>query len=52
MIEIWHNLVGVCPSGYEALEYAFIGMAVLLIISFFFKFIFTLLKILFTFIKK
>lgn len=47
MIEIWQSLVGNCPPGLEAAEYIFCSVAVIMVITLTFRFIISLIKILF-----
>lgn len=46
MLELWRQAVGVCPTGFEIIEYTFVSVAVILVVILIFRFIINLLKIL------
>ena len=47
MLEIWRSLVGNCPTSLEPIEYMFCSVAIILVITLTFRFIISLIKIIF-----
>lgn len=47
MLEIWRNLVGNCPTGLEPIEYMLCSVAIIFVITLIFRFIISLIKIIF-----
>ena len=47
MLDLWRSLIGVCPTGLESIEYVFCSIAVIMVITLTFRFIISLIKIIF-----
>lgn len=47
MLELWRNAVGTCPASFEIVEYVFVSTCCLVVITLIFRFIISLIKIIF-----